>query len=357
MQISIVFSVILVINLLMFIMDWVFADQYRRYVTRTFFVTLVINLIICVVRFWSLYCEQVQLTAHNTTKRISKTGSLTTEEKARLFKVKFMIYRALDQEIGKLEAEQEEGIQREVKIRQVLDMFTLLEETWDVNVTSEYGPPLHVICGYKFLVANPLPIASGLLSEGAALNSLARTPDGLSSTPLYKAVTTQRRDLVQYLVAEKNADIELASSNGWTPLHKAASLQNVAIVGVLIGAGAGVDVKDHEERTPIHLALEGWHTVKCQAAEVVRDLVIASADVESMDISGESCLVKAVASGCDRCVSVLLETRSPLKLYERNCVVEIISDVLPEMPVHLVQLLVEFMIAVCATPLDVERSS
>jgi len=335
-----------------FLMDWTLRDAWRICT----WISLVINVCICANWLRSLVCYRLKL------RRLALT--LTEAEKKRIIKVKIMIIHALDQEIGRLEAEQQLGIRREINIRQVLEMITLLVNTLDVNVKTKYGPPLHVICGYKFVVADPLKIVAGLLSEGASLNSIASTPTSFASTPLYKAVTTQNAALVELLANWKEIDLERKSSRGWTPLHKAASLQDVKVVRVLIKAGANLDARDYCHRSPIHLASHFYPDAdseavdeksgefQCNGAKIIVDLVLAGADVEAVDTEGQSCIAKALASGCVRCVSALLNTPSPLKLRERECAVQAISNTIPRLPLHVVKLLVEFFIAEGATPYE-----
>jgi len=321
------------------------------------YISLVINVSICACWLRSLFCE-------SKSKKLDLT--LTEAEKKRIIKVKIMIIHALDQEIGRLEADLQLGIRRDIKIRQVLEMITLLVNTLDVNVETKYGPPLHVICGYRFAVADPLKIVAGLLSEGAYLNSIASTPTRLASTPLYKAVTTQNSALVELLANWENVDLELKSSHGWTPLLKGASLQDVEVVRALIKAGAKVDARDCCNRSPIHLAchfepnansVENSGELQCNGAKVIADLVLAGADVEAVDVGGQSCMAKALASGCSRCVKVLLNTPSPLKLKERERAVQVIFNTIPCLPLDVVKLLVEFFIAAGANPYEGELNT
>jgi len=335
-------------------MEWTLRDLYRICV----WISLVVNICICACWLRSLVCNRLKA------RRLDLT--LTEAEKKRIIKVKIMIIHALDQEIGRLEAEQLLGIRREINIRQVLEMITLLVNTLDVNVKTKYGPPLHVICGYKFVVADPLKIVTGLLSEGASLNSVASTPTSLASTPLYKAVTTKNCALVELLANWEKVDLELKSSHGWTPLHKAASLQDVNLVRVLIKAGAKLDAKDCRHRSAIHLAShfdpdadseavdKKSGELLCNGAKVIAELVLAGADVEAIDAGGQSCMARALASRCSRCVHALLHTPSPLKLKEREYAVQAISNTIPRLPLHVVKLLVEFLIAAGATPYDGE---
>merc|ERR1719233_1599540 len=96
--------------------------------------------------------------------------------------------------------------------------------------------------------------------------------------------------------------------------------------------------------------MEGSHVIECRGAEVIKDLALAGADVEAVDIVGESCVVKAITSGCDKCLHALLKTPSPLKKKERERAVQVISDTVPRVPLQVVKLLVEFFIPMGASP-------
>jgi ankyrin repeat protein len=63
-------------------------------------------------------------------------------------------------------------------------------------------------------------------------------------------------------------------------LHHAAGRGDVAVVELLLAAGAGVDKRSHDGSTPLHAAAAGGHLA------VVRVLVAAGADVAARASGG-----------------------------------------------------------------------
>jgi hypothetical protein len=88
-----------------------------------------------------------------------------------------------------------------------------------------------------------------------------------------------------------------------TPLHQAVLGNSVGLVGLLIEHGADVNARDHQGFTPLHFAAEE-HT-----PEIARILVGRGADVNARDEDGNSVLWRAVAGarGREDIVRFLLE--------------------------------------------------
>lgn len=88
-----------------------------------------------------------------------------------------------------------------------------------------------------------------------------------------------------------------------TPLHQAVLGNSVGLVGLLLEAGADVDAKDAQGMTPLHFAAQEY------APEIARILVGKGADLDARDEDGNSVLWRAVASarGRDEIVRFLLE--------------------------------------------------
>ncbi|MBR4985307.1 MAG: ankyrin repeat domain-containing protein [Proteobacteria bacterium] len=82
---------------------------------------------------------------------------------------------------------------------------------------------------------------------------------------------------------EAGADINAKDDNGKTPLHWCVSLRssNDDIAKLLIGAGADVNAKDNKGRTPLH-----W----CRKADIVKVLIGVGADVNAKDNDGKTWL-------------------------------------------------------------------
>ena len=55
------------------------------------------------------------------------------------------------------------------------------------------------------------------------------------------------------------SDINASASDGWRPLHHAAENNRVRSADVLLGAGAGLQLRDNEGKTPLCIALDKDH--------------------------------------------------------------------------------------------------
>jgi ankyrin repeat protein len=58
---------------------------------------------------------------------------------------------------------------------------------------------------------------------------------------------------------EKNANVNIKDNNQRTPLHRAAIRGHIIIAKLLVEANAHVNTKDCSGNTPLHLALEDDH--------------------------------------------------------------------------------------------------
>ncbi|PWW72309.1 ankyrin, partial [Tuber magnatum] len=73
--------------------------------------------------------------------------------------------------------------------------------------------------------------------------------------------------------------------NGKTPLHKACEVKaSVAVVSMLIDAGASANARDVWGERPLHLLVDFRHEA------VVRMLLLSGADVSLADIHGRTAL-------------------------------------------------------------------
>ena len=141
-----------------------------------------------------------------------------------------------------------------------------------LNATDGHGyTALHLAAQHDHIA-----IVRYLLERGACVDG----PRESACTPLHRAAFAGALESCQALVAS-GADLEAVDTSfgdGRRPLHKAC--RHVAVVRLLIQAGADVDSRDGRHRTPLHVAAE------IGAAEVVSLLLAKGARREARDADG-----------------------------------------------------------------------
>jgi ankyrin repeat protein len=146
-----------------------------------------------------------------------------------------------------------------------------------------------------------------LLDRGVDVN-IASSESG--ATPLHNACGTRLADYYPgqqtnieatiRLLLERGADPTLTSEYGYTPLHNAAIPGDDIAVRLLLATGRiDLDARDHEGRTPLHVAA---HHGRLDAARL---LVDAGAAVNARDASHHTPLGWAMTHGRDALASFL----------------------------------------------------
>jgi len=131
-----------------------------------------------------------------------------------------------------------------------------------------------------------------LLDHGADLN--VENHDHL--TPLFMAAGEGHRDVV-LLLLERGAAVDGRSESGWTLLHVAANRGDVELAKLLLAKGLAVDAPTEAHRTALH-----WASTEAMA----RLLIDAGAAVESRGPDGRTPLHLAAFFGFTDVVDVLL---------------------------------------------------
>lgn len=142
-----------------------------------------------------------------------------------------------------------------------------------------------------------------LVARGANRN--ARNADGDSLLHL----GAKRKDhVIDPYLALAGDMLEVRGRLGWTPLHCAVCSGTPATVEKLLAAGAKIDARDDDHRTPLHLA---------DRPAMIDALVAAGAEVDALDKSGATALHRA-ASGGPELVARLLAAGADRSIRDRE---------------------------------------
>jgi|ERR1043165_4746818 ankyrin repeat protein len=157
---------------------------------------------------------------------------------------------------------------------------------------------LHVAAaGYR------VEIAKMLLAAGADANAaknhrhsqpLHYAADGYLESPLWDA---KRQVAMIRLLLKAGADIHAQDKNGATPLHRAVRTRCAAAVKCLLDAGADATIQNKPGSTPFHLAVQntgrggsGAEKAKAAQREIIQAFLKRGVSVALKDQNGKSVL-------------------------------------------------------------------
>ncbi|MFI4919864.1 MAG: ankyrin repeat domain-containing protein [Legionellales bacterium] len=123
-------------------------------------------------------------------------------------------------------------------------------------------------------------IVEFLIKAGAAVNEIN---DNIGATSLYFAAY-QGDVAIMKLLLSAGADPDLADNDGFTPLFRAAENNHFSAVRILLEAGAAPSKAPNNGITPLLIAAaKGCHDV----AEYIADWIIATIDSPNLQLSCE----------------------------------------------------------------------
>ncbi|XP_073964668.1 uncharacterized protein [Choristoneura fumiferana] len=126
----------------------------------------------------------------------------------------------------------------------------LLDHGADPNLHSDSVTPVMVACSNSSASHDTiLNIFNSLVDKGCILN----IGDKYGQTPLMRAVSSSRNELVQKLI-DWNVNIEMRDQHGWTALFWAVHHNQPEILEILIENGARLTEVDKSGRTPLEIA-------------------------------------------------------------------------------------------------------
>ena len=156
---------------------------------------------------------------------------------------------------------------------------------------------------------NALSLAAGQGHE-AVVRVLLKQDNEIKrhmNTALPEATVNGHIAIVQLLL-EAGAGIEFRDGHGNYLLHIAASCDSEAIVQLLLEAGAEVDSKNLKDQTPLQIAAQNGHET------IIITLLQAGADVNSEDMFGRTSLYPASYYCRSEIVEILLESGAKNKI-------------------------------------------
>lgn len=162
-----------------------------------------------------------------------------------------------------------------------------------------------------------LPLAS--LADprlfGRALDYQGRShPSGSFAT--YLAVCFRLPKALESLLASGNpVSYAVPWGNGYTPLHAAVLLGDVEMAGMLIQAGAKMNLQDQFGLTPLHLVLHLQSSSEYRLVELLRD---AGADLSALDQDDDTPLHIAAGLAENLSVSLLLSGASDVNAQNKR---------------------------------------
>jgi ankyrin repeat protein len=122
-----------------------------------------------------------------------------------------------------------------------------------------------------------------LISAGAA----AGAGGSFGNTPLHKAAMHGHVEVVQLLLGEHSADVNLKNIDGYTPLHLAALIGHIEEVRILLEHSADSNLKNADGDTPLH------YTAGKGQVEIVELFLRKGAAVNSRNNRGDTPLKAA----------------------------------------------------------------
>ncbi|KAJ7373499.1 hypothetical protein OS493_011096 [Desmophyllum pertusum] len=145
-----------------------------------------------------------------------------------------------------------------------------------------------------------------LLDCGEYVDSISPDLSEDRKTPLMLAARFNEVDVVEFLITERGALLEMQDADYFTALHHAAMGGKTENILRLIELGANVSKENYNQISAIHLAAERGHT------EAVRLLLEHGADMKKVNYCGATPLMLAATKGHLRTIHLLLKNGGDL---------------------------------------------
>jgi cytohesin len=125
----------------------------------------------------------------------------------------------------------------------------------------------------------------------------------LATTPLHEAVRNNRKEIVEFLIAQ-GANVNARDGSGETALYQAAHMGYLELCKLLINNGADLNISTFKitmGHSPLYIAIRNRH------ADVAELLITSGADVNKKNKFGESPMDMAIHAKLQNIVNLLIE--------------------------------------------------
>jgi len=172
--------------------------------------------------------------------------------------------------------------------------------------------------------------------EQKALALLEKEPTMFLDDVLRMASALGNQTLVREF-CKRGANIHYRNSGGFTPLHSASWNGRLEVVKFLLSINANPNVTDNTGRTCLHLVCND------RDAEIliVHQLVVANADIDSVDRDGTRCITSAFINGHADIVRYLVEAGADVNPYVEGKQ-SVVSLSIDQDDIEMLELLVEY---------------
>ncbi|XP_072889883.1 histone-lysine N-methyltransferase EHMT2-like isoform X2 [Hemitrygon akajei] len=133
-----------------------------------------------------------------------------------------------------------------------------------------------------------------------------------ASSCLHHAAKNGSIQMVQFLLATGQVDLNTQDSGGWTPVIWAAEHKHIEIIKLLLDRGASVALKDNEENICLHWAAFAG------SSDIAEVLLNARCDLQAVNMHGDTPLHIAARENFYDCVILFLSRGADIEVKNRE---------------------------------------